>query len=60
MSELKKVLMDKGMSAKEADEEMNILREEMYDCIDCGDYDGAEDVLLCSGIDLDYVFDLLI
>ena len=60
MTELKKVLMDKGMNAAEADDEMSILRAEMYDCIECGDYEGAEDVLLCNGIDLDYVLDLLI
>lgn len=60
MKDLKRVLMDKGMSANEADDEMSVLRSEMYECIEDGDYEGAEDVLLCNGIDLDYVIDLLI
>ena len=59
MESLKSVLMNSGMSAEEAKEEMNMLREDMFDCIESGDFNGAEDVLLMSGIDLDYIEELL-
>ena len=59
MKELKKELMANGLSSQEAEAEMGALREEMLDCIMNGDFSGAEDVLLYSGVDLDYIEELL-
>ena len=59
MESLKKVLIGKGMSTEEAKEEMEMLREDMLEYIEVGDFNGAEEVLLYSGVDLDYIEELL-
>ena len=60
MKEMKQILMDRdGLTAAEADDEMNAMREEMYACIEGEDFMGAEDVLLSNGFELDYLFGLL-
>lgn len=49
-----------GLSKDEAITLLNNVRVELYECIDKGDYAGAEHILLDElGLEMDYIFDLI-
>ena len=58
----KDVLMQRdGMSAEEATELMEETRSEIFDAIHAGDFDLAEDIMMCDlGLEMDYILDFLI
>lgn len=60
-SKLMKVLMERdGMTREQAREEIQEAREAVYECIEYGDYEGAEEVLSdFFGLEPDYMDDLL-
>lgn len=59
-NQIKKTLMERdGLTATEAKEEMNYVREMMEDAIANGDYFEAEEIFEEEfGLELDYIFDL--
>lgn len=49
-----------GLSKDEAIALLKDVREDVYECIDKGDYAGAEDIMLDElGLEMDYIFDLI-
>lgn len=48
------------LSKDEAIALLNDVRAELYECIDKGDYAGAEDIMFDElGLEMDYIFDLI-
>jgi hypothetical protein len=60
MNRVVKILMDRdGITKEEAIEQIRECKAEMMDCIECGDYSGAEDVLAdYLGLEPDYIVDI--
>jgi len=62
MTEFEKVLINRdGATAKQAKEERNRLREDIYDMLAEGaTYDEIEDLIADeAGLEMDYIFDLI-
>ena len=61
MVEMEKVFVDRdNMSAREARETCDAIREEMYDIInEGGTYEDVEDLFLNYGLEMDYLMDLI-
>ena len=49
-----------GMTESEAKREYMLLREDVLQAAEDGMFEEAEDIMLCSGFELDYIADLLI
>ena len=63
MDNMKNVLKNRdGITENEAINEVNNARESLYDIIEIGgSIDDVEDMMMCDyGLELDYIFDLLI
>ena len=62
MNDTEKVFMNRdGLTATEAKEEFNGLREDVLTAIEDGaGYDNVEDMLLDYGLEMDYIMDMLI
>ena len=62
MKSIKQILMERdNMTAEEADELIEAVREDINFAAECGDYDMAEDIMLGDlGLEMDYIFELLI
>ena len=63
MNSMKNVLKNRdGITENEAINEVNNARESLYDIIENGgSIDDVEDMMMCDyGLELDYIFDLLI
>ena len=60
-NEIKNVLMNRdGLTSKEADRELSIMREDFYSIAENGGtLDDVEELLFSEGLELDYIFDLL-
>jgi len=55
--EVIKVLMSRDeLSLEEAEEECDGIEEQMQECIDDGDFEGAYDALAEYGLEPDYIF----
>lgn len=61
MGNIEKVLMKRdGISERKAKKQVDSAREAFLSAIECGDFDGAEDVLYGDlGLEMDYIFDLI-
>ena len=59
-NEIKEVLMRRdGYSNNEAEKELEMMREEFYNIVECGgSLDDVEELLYSEGLELDYIFDL--
>jgi len=61
MKDTVRVLMERdGMTREEAEEMVRNARDEMYELLEDGCYDDAEDFLACEfGLEMDYIFDFI-
>ncbi len=48
-----------GMSTQEAVEAYKELRQAVYEAIENGEYDEAEEIMLDEGFEMDYAFDIV-
>ena len=62
MKGIKQILMDRdGMTAEDADELIEAVREDINFAAECGDYELAEDIMLGDlGLEMDYIFEFLL
>jgi hypothetical protein len=61
MNRVEKIFMDRdGCTPGEAKREYELLREDILQAAEDGYFEDAEDMLLSSGLDLDYMIDMLI
>ena len=61
MNRLVEVMMRRdGLTESEAKREYQLLREDVLQAAEDGCYEEAEDIMLSSGFELDYIADLLI
>lgn len=62
MKNIKQILMDRdNMTAEEADELIEAVREDINFAASNGDYELAEDIMYGDlGLEMDYIFELLI
>ena len=61
MNRVEKIFMDRdGCTSGEAKREYELLREDILQAAEDGCFEDAEDMLLSSGLDLDYMVDMLI
>ena len=49
-----------GLTKSEAERSYQLLREDVLQAVEDDDFDEAEDIMLSSGFEMDYVMDLLI
>ena len=48
-------MMNRGMTEEEAKREFEMIREEVFDAAEDGDFYEAEEIILSSGFDLDFI-----
>lgn len=61
MNKMVEVMMRRdGLTESEAKREYELLREDVLQAAEDGMFDEAEDIMLSSGFELDYLVDLLI
>lgn len=61
MNTIENILMQRdGLTKEDAVNYINNTRSEIYNAIECGDFDLAEDIFTSDlGLEMDYIFDLI-
>lgn len=61
MNRMVKIFMERdGMTEAEARRSYELLREDVIQAAEDGDYEEAEDIMLGAGFEMDYLVDILI
>ena len=55
MNRMVREMMNRGMTEEEAKREFEMIREEVFDAAEDGDFYEAEEIILSSGFDLDFI-----